>query len=47
MVAIAALSLVVMAVNWLLAHWWLPLAAAALAILGSIGCRQQRTQPTQ
>ncbi|MCZ0991803.1 restriction endonuclease [Streptomyces diastatochromogenes] len=46
-VAIAVLGLVVMVVNWLIAHWWLLLVVAVLAVLGSIGWWQQRTQRAQ
>ncbi|MBY8846060.1 restriction endonuclease [Streptomyces sp. SP2-10] len=46
-VAIAVFSLVAMVVNWLLAHWWLLLVGAVLAVLGGIGWWQQRTQRPQ
>lgn len=46
-VAIAAAGLVVMVVNWLLAHWWLLLVMAVFAVLGGIGWWQQRTQRAQ
>ncbi|ALV30676.1 restriction endonuclease [Streptomyces sp. CdTB01] len=45
--AAVAIWLVATVVNWLLAHWWLLLIAAVLAVLGSIGWWQQRTQRTQ
>ncbi|MDQ1042571.1 hypothetical protein [Streptomyces sp. V4I2] len=43
-VAVAVVSLAVMGVNWLLAHWWVLLVAAVLAYWpasagGSSGCR--------
>ncbi|MGW1055957.1 restriction endonuclease [Streptomyces sp. NPDC002521] len=46
-VAIAVLGLVVMVVNWLIAHWWLLLVVAVLAVLGGIGWWQQRRQRAQ
>ncbi|MBB6421651.1 restriction endonuclease [Streptomyces sp. AK010] len=47
MVAVAAVGLVVMVVNWLLAHWWLLLVGAVFAVLAGIGWWQQRTQRMQ
>nr|WP_185014971.1 restriction endonuclease [Streptomyces sp. AK010] len=46
-VAVAAVGLVVMVVNWLLAHWWLLLVGAVFAVLAGIGWWQQRTQRMQ
>ncbi|MFI6376526.1 restriction endonuclease [Streptomyces sp. NPDC050546] len=46
-VATAVISLVVMVVNWLLAHWWVLLAALVLAALAGAGWlygRQQRAR---
>jgi restriction system protein len=42
-----AIWLVATVVNWLLAHWWLLLIAAVLAVLGGIGWWQQRAQRAQ
>lgn len=43
-VTVAAVSLVVMVVNWLLTHWWVLLVAALLAVLAAAGWWQQRAQ---
>ncbi|MER7568350.1 restriction endonuclease [Streptomyces sp. NPDC097941] len=45
--AAVAIWLVATVVNWLLAHWWLLMIAAVLAVLGGIGWWQQRAQRTQ
>ncbi|MEW2558512.1 restriction endonuclease [Streptomyces griseorubiginosus] len=45
--AAVAIWLVATVVNWLLAHWWLLLIAAVLAVLCGIGWWQQRAQRTQ
>ncbi|MER5899862.1 restriction endonuclease [Streptomyces mirabilis] len=45
--AVAVAGLVVMVVNWLLAHWWFLLIAAVLAALGGIGWWQQRIRRIQ
>ncbi|MER7968180.1 restriction endonuclease [Streptomyces sp. NPDC096080] len=45
--AAVAIWLVATVVNWLLAHWWLLLIAAVLAVLGGIGWWQQRAQRAQ
>ena len=44
MVATAVIGLVVMVVNWLLAHWWLLLTALVLAVLAGVEwlCDRQR-----
>ncbi|WP_343243218.1 restriction endonuclease [Streptomyces sp. SID12501] len=47
MVVVAAVGLVVTAVNWLLAHWWLLLVASVVAVLGGIAWWQQRAQREQ
>ncbi|MFI1364928.1 restriction endonuclease [Streptomyces griseochromogenes] len=47
MVAIAAVGLVVMVVNWLIVHWWLLLLMAVLAVLGGIAWWQRRTRRAQ
>ncbi|MBP2049863.1 restriction system protein [Streptomyces griseochromogenes] len=47
MVAIAAVGLVVMVVNWLIVHWWLLLIMAVLAVLGRIAWWQRRTRRAQ
>lgn len=47
MVAAAAIGLVVMVVNWLLAHWWVLVVVLVLAVLAGAGWlynRQQRAQ---
>lgn len=36
-----------MVVNWLLAHWWILLVAALIALLGGVGWWQQRSQRAQ
>ncbi|MGW7261147.1 restriction endonuclease [Streptomyces sp. NPDC054834] len=36
-----------MVVNWLLAHWWILLIAALIALLGGVGWWQQRSQRAQ
>ncbi|WP_455770807.1 restriction endonuclease [Streptomyces canus] len=41
------MSLVVAVVNWLLAHWWVLLAAAVLAVLSGLGWWQQRVRRVQ
>ncbi|MGW7213680.1 restriction endonuclease [Streptomyces collinus] len=46
-VVVAAVSLVVAVVNWLLAHWWVLLAAAVLAVLSGLGWWQQRVRRVQ
>ncbi|ANP51402.1 restriction endonuclease [Streptomyces griseochromogenes] len=46
-VAIAAVGLVVMVVNWLIVHWWLLLIMAVLAVLGRIAWWQRRTRRAQ
>lgn len=46
-VAVAVVSLVVMVVNWLLAHWWVLAGVLVLAVLAGAGWlynRQQRAQ---
>jgi restriction system protein len=43
-VAAAAIGLAVMAVNWLLAHWWVLLIALVLAVLAGIGWLSSRRQ---
>jgi restriction system protein len=46
-VAAAVIGLVVMVVNWLLAHWWVLLAALVVAVLAGVGWfhnRQQRSR---
>lgn len=46
-VAVAVVSLVVMIVNWLLAHWWVLVGVLVLAVLAGAGWlynRQQRAQ---
>ncbi|MFI1291624.1 restriction endonuclease [Streptomyces sp. NPDC020792] len=46
-VAAAVIGLVVMVVNWLLAHWWVLVIVAVLAVLAGVGWlykRQQRAQ---
>ncbi|MGA5264759.1 restriction endonuclease [Streptomyces griseoincarnatus] len=45
--AAVAVALVVTVVNWLLAHWWLLLVLALLALVGGIGWWQQRLQRLQ
>lgn len=43
-VAAAVIGLVVMVVNWLLAHWWVLLIALVLAVLAGIGWLSSRRQ---
>ncbi|MCX4768067.1 restriction endonuclease [Streptomyces sp. NBC_01275] len=45
--AAVTLWLVAKAVDWLLAHWWLLLVAAVIAVLAGIGWWQQRAQRAQ
>ncbi|MEY9998193.1 restriction system protein [Streptomyces sp. V4I8] len=42
--AAAAIGLFVMVVSWLLAHWWVLVAAVVLASLGAVGWVYQRQQ---
>ncbi|MFJ2722951.1 restriction endonuclease [Streptomyces sp. NPDC087437] len=44
MVATAVIGLVVMVVNWLLAHWWVLVVAAVLAVLAGVGWLYNRQQ---
>ncbi|MFF9213980.1 MULTISPECIES: restriction endonuclease [unclassified Streptomyces] len=46
-VAVAAVSLLVAVVNWLLAHWWLLLITALLAAIAGTVWWQQRTRRAQ
>ncbi|MEV6594569.1 restriction endonuclease [Streptomyces acidicola] len=43
-VAAAAIGLVVMVVNWLLAHWWVLIGAVVLVGVGVVGWAYQRQQ---
>ncbi|MFD6174310.1 restriction endonuclease [Streptomyces coeruleorubidus] len=43
-VATAVIGLVVMVVNWLLAHWWVLLVALVLAVLAGVGWLYNRQQ---
>jgi restriction system protein len=45
--AMAAISLMVMVVNWLIAHWWVLVVAALVLVLGGLGWWQHRTQRVQ
>ncbi|MGC0211939.1 hypothetical protein [Streptomyces levis] len=45
--AMAAISLMVTVVNWLIAHWWVLAAAALILLLGALGWWQHRTQRAQ
>ncbi|GGV81345.1 restriction system protein [Streptomyces albaduncus] len=42
--AVAAISLAVTVVNWLIAHWWVLAVAALVLLLGGLGWWQQRTR---
>ncbi|PTH85508.1 restriction endonuclease [Streptomyces sp. A244] len=42
--AAAAIGLVVMVVNWLLAHWWVLVIALVLAVLAGVGLLSHRRQ---
>ncbi len=44
MMAAAVIGLVVMVVNWLLAHWWVLVIALVLAVLAGIGWLSRRRQ---
>jgi restriction system protein len=46
-VAAAVIGLVVMVVNWLLAHWWVLVAAMILAVLAGAGWLYNRQQQAQ
>ncbi|MBL3670727.1 restriction endonuclease [Streptomyces sp. M2CJ-2] len=45
--AVAAISLMIMVVNWLIAHWWVLLIAALILLLGGLGWWQHRTRRAQ
>ncbi|AYL34248.1 restriction endonuclease [Streptomyces fungicidicus] len=45
--ALAAISLLVMVVNWLIAHWWVLVVAVLVLLLGGLGWWQHRTQRAQ
>ncbi|MFJ7134416.1 restriction endonuclease [Streptomyces fungicidicus] len=45
--ASAAISLMVMVVNWLIAHWWVLVVAVLVLLLGGLGWWQHRTQRAQ
>ncbi|MFJ4536634.1 restriction endonuclease [Streptomyces tibetensis] len=45
--AAAVIGLIVMVVNWLLAHWWVLLVALVLAVLAGIGWLSNRRQQTR
>ncbi|MGV9845327.1 restriction endonuclease [Streptomyces fungicidicus] len=45
--ALAAISLMVMVVNWLIAYWWVLVVAVLVLLLGGLGWWQHRTQRAQ
>ncbi len=45
--ASAAISLMVMVVNWLIAHWWVLVVAVLVLLLGGLGWWQRRTRRAQ
>ncbi|MFJ3446414.1 restriction endonuclease [Streptomyces sp. NPDC086081] len=45
--ALAAFSLVIAVINWLIAHWWVLLVAFLLVLLGGWSWWQQRTRRTR